>query len=194
MNTAWSRTDRCRTTGPAQMVDVLVTGGAGFIGSNFIRYALDAHTDWHITTLDKLTYAGRLENLSGVMDNPRHRFVKGDVADERVAPELVQASNIVVHFAAETHVDRSIRSAGEFIRTDVYGTFVLLEAARHATRLRRFVQISTDEVYGSVTEGSSRESDELRPRNPYSASKAGADRLAYSYWPTATGRPTAFQP
>ncbi len=166
------------------MMEVLVTGGAGFIGSNFVRHALASHPDWHITTLDKLTYAGRLENLRGVLDDPRHTFVKGDVADAAVAAPLVTAANIVVHFAAETHVDRSILSAGEFITTDVFGTFVLLEAARQAPALRRFVQISTDEVYGSVPEGSSREEDELRPRNPYSASKAGADRLAYSYWAT----------
>ena len=165
-------------------LEVLVTGGAGFIGSNFVRYALAAHPHWHITTLDKLTYAGRRENLHDVMDHPRHRFVKGDIADASIAGPLVRAANLVVHFAAETHVDRSILSAGEFITTDVFGTFVLLEAAREATALRRFVQISTDEVYGSVTEGSSRETDELRPRNPYSASKAGADRLAYSYWAT----------
>ena len=166
------------------MVEVLVTGGAGFIGSNFVRHALGEHRDWRVTTLDRLTYAGRLENLRQVMDDPRHAFVKGDVADPAVAAPLVQAADIVVHFAAETHVDRSILSAGEFITTDVFGTFVLLEAARRAPRLRRFVQISTDEVYGSVAEGSSRETDELRPRNPYSASKAGADRLAYSYWAT----------
>src|SRR6187401_2754178 len=166
------------------MVKVLVTGGAGFIGSNFVRYAIDAHADWHVTTLDKLTYAGRLENLKRVENNPRHRFVKGDVADAAVAAPLVRQSNVVVHFAAETHVDRSILSAGEFITTDVFGTFVLLEAAREAPALRRFIQISTDEVYGSVPTGSSRESDELKPRNPYSASKAGADRLAYSYWAT----------
>jgi dTDP-glucose 4,6-dehydratase len=166
------------------MVNVLVTGGAGFIGSNYVRHALAAHQDWHVTTLDKLTYAGRLESLKGVLDHPRHEFVKGDVADPAVAGPLATAAEIVVHFAAETHVDRSILSAGDFITTDVFGTFVLLEAARHNTRLRRFVQISTDEVYGSVAEGSSRETDELRPRNPYSASKAGADRLAYSYWAT----------
>ena len=166
------------------MVKVLVTGGAGFIGSNFVRYALETHPDWQVATLDKLTYAGRLENLKGVLDDPRHTFVKGDVADPAVAAPLVQDADIVVHFAAETHVDRSLLSAGEFITTDVYGTFVLLEAARQAPRLRRFVQISTDEVYGSVPEGSSTETDELRPRNPYSASKAGADRLAYSYWAT----------
>jgi dTDP-glucose 4,6-dehydratase len=166
------------------MVEVLVTGGAGFIGSNFVRWAHAAHPDWRITTLDKLTYAGRLENLREVMDSPRHRFVKGDIADAAIAAPLVRQSEIVVHFAAETHVDRSILAAGDFIHTDVFGTFVLLEAAREATRLRRFVQISTDEVYGSVPSGSSVETDELRPRNPYSASKAGADRLAYSYWAT----------
>jgi dTDP-glucose 4,6-dehydratase len=166
------------------MVNVLVTGGAGFIGSNFVRFALAQHPDWHVTTLDKLTYAGRLENLHDVKDDPRHRFVRGDVADAQVAAPLVRDADIVVHFAAETHVDRSILSAGEFITTDVFGTFVLLEAAREATHLRRFIQISTDEVYGSVPEGSSRETDELRPRNPYSASKAGADRLAYSYFAT----------
>ena len=166
------------------MVDVLVTGGAGFIGSNFVRYALDAHPDWHITTLDKLTYAGRMETLRDFIDNPRHRFVRGDIADADIAAPLVKECDIVVHFAAETHVDRSILEAGDFIRTDVIGTFVLLEAARSSSKLRCFVQISTDEVYGSVAEGSSVETDELRPRNPYSASKAGADRLAYSYWAT----------
>ena len=176
--------DPWRTTGRAKMVNVLVTGGAGFIGSNFVRYALASHNTWQVTTLDKLTYAGRLENLQGLLDHPRHSFVKGDVADPGVAAPLVKASDIVVHFAAETHVDRSLMSAGEFITTDVYGTFVLLEAAREAHGLRRFVQISTDEVYGSVPEGASLETGELRPRNPYAASKAGADRLAYSYWAT----------
>ena len=166
------------------MVDVLVTGGAGFIGSNFVRYALACHEDWHVTTLDKLTYAGRLENLKDVSDHPRHTFVRGDVADVNAVKPLVKAAEIVVHFAAETHVDRSLMHAGEFITTDVFGTFVLLEAAREAPGLRRFIQISTDEVYGSVAQGSSRETDELKPRNPYSASKAGADRLAYSYFAT----------
>ena len=165
-------------------VEVLVTGGAGFIGSNFVRHALAAHDDWRVTTLDKLTYAGRMENLHDLKDHPRHAFVRGDVADAAVAAPLVKAADVVVHFAAETHVDRSLMHAGDFITTDVFGTFVLLEAARESTRLRRFVQISTDEVYGSVPEGSSRETDELKPRNPYSASKAGADRLAYSYFAT----------
>jgi dTDP-glucose 4,6-dehydratase len=128
------------------MVDVLVTGGAGFIGSNFVRFALAAHDDWRVTTLDKLTYAGRRENLHDVLDHPRHEFVHGDILDAAVSAPLVVRSEIVVHFAAETHVDRAIQAAGEFIRTDVEGTFVLLEAARRATRLRRFVQISTDDV------------------------------------------------
>ena len=166
------------------MVEVLVTGGAGFIGSNFVRYALNHHQDWRVTTLDKLTYAGRRENLHDVIDHPRHTFAQGDIADRPVSGPLVEQSQLVVHFAAETHVDRSILAAGEFIRTDVEGTFVLLEAARRAKNLRRFVQVSTDEVYGSVATGASRETDELKPRNPYAASKAGADRLAYSYWAT----------
>jgi dTDP-glucose 4,6-dehydratase len=166
------------------MVDVLVTGGAGFIGSNFVRHGLAAHADWRITTLDKLTYAGRIETLQDVIADPRHTFVRGDIADAGTVAPLVARAEIVVHFAAETHVDRSIQAAGDFITTDVMGTFVLLEAARSAPRLRRFVQISTDEVYGSVAQGASLETDELRPRNPYSASKAAADRLAYSYWAT----------
>jgi dTDP-glucose 4,6-dehydratase len=166
------------------MVEVLVTGGAGFIGSNFVRHALATHSDWQVTTLDKLTYAGRLENLHDVIDDRRHRFVRGDICDPDLVRPLVVGSNLVIHFAAETHVDRSIQAAGDFIRTDVYGTFVLLEAARQAGALSRFIQISTDEVYGSVPTGASCETDELKPRNPYAASKAGADRLAYSYWAT----------
>ena len=166
------------------MVSVLVTGGAGFIGSNFVSYALKVHPDWQITTLDKLTYAGRRANLQEHDGNPRHQFVKGDVADPALTQELVKNADIVVHFAAETHVDRSIQSAGNFVTTDVYGTFVLLDAARTSSRLQKFVQISTDEVYGSVAKGSSTERDELLPRNPYAATKAGADRLAYSYWST----------
>ena len=166
------------------MVEVLVTGGAGFIGSNFVLHALTTHPDWRITTLDKLTYAGRMENLRDVMSDPRHRFVQGDVTDAAVAGPLVRDAEIIVHFAAETHVDRSLHEAGAFITTDVYGSFVLLDAARQAPRHRRFVQISTDEVYGSVDTGSSTETDEVKPGNPYAASKAGADRLPYSYWAT----------
>jgi dTDP-glucose 4,6-dehydratase len=166
------------------VTEVLVTGGAGFIGSNFVRWAHERHRDWRLTTFDKLTYAGRMENLQAVMASPRHRFVQGDICDAAVAGPLVAEADVVVHFAAETHVDRSIHDAGEFIRTDVLGTFVLLEAARASSRLKRFVQVSTDEVYGSVAAGHSVETDELRPRNPYAASKAAADRLAYSYFAT----------
>ena len=177
------------------MIEVLVTGGAGFIGSNFIRHALHAHPDWRVTTVDKLTYAGRLETLHDLLDHPRHQFVRADVCDERAVGPLVGRAAIVVHFAAETHVDRSLMSADAFIQTDVVGTYVMLEAARRAGALRRFVHVSTDEVYGSVETGASREGDELRPRNPYSASKAGADRLAYSYFasfgvPVVIARPS----
>ncbi|HVC18992.1 MAG TPA: dTDP-glucose 4,6-dehydratase [Vicinamibacterales bacterium] len=166
------------------MIEVLVTGGAGFIGSNFVRHALATHPDWHVTTLDKLTYAGRSDTLKDVLDDPRHAFIRGDVGDAALVGPLISRAHIVVHFAAETHVDRSISGALQFVRTDVLGTAVLLEAARAAGHLQRFIQISTDEVYGSVAEGASRETDELKPRNPYSASKAAADRLAYSYWAT----------
>jgi len=163
---------------------VLVTVRAGFIGSNFVRYVARAHPAWEILVLDKLTYAGRRENLTGLEDHPGFRFEKGDIGDPEAVANVLPGCDYVVNFAAETHVDRSLYDAGSFIMTDVYGTFVLLEAARRAPGLKRFVQISTDEVYGSVETGSSTESDPLLPRNPYSASKAGADRLAYSYWAT----------
>lgn len=163
---------------------VLVTGGAGFIGSNFAYHMASAHPDWGIVVLDKLTYAGRRENLSGLEGHPSFRFVQGDIADRDLVRSLMPGCRFVVNFAAETHVDRSLYDAGSFIQTDVYGTFVLLEAARDCRGLEKFVQISTDEVYGSVESGSSKETDALMPRNPYSASKAGADRLAYSYFAT----------
>lgn len=168
----------------SDLTKVLVTGGAGFIGSNFVSHALETYPEWEVTTLDKLTYAGRLENLQHLDGHPRHHFVHGDIADASVAAPLVMDADVVVHFAAETHVDRSLADAGDFVKTDVYGTFVLLDAARESTRLKRFIQISTDEVYGSVPTGASVETDELKPRNPYAASKAGADRLAYSFWAT----------
>jgi dTDP-glucose 4,6-dehydratase len=162
----------------------LVTGGAGFIGSNFVRFLANAHPDWPIVVLDKLTYAGRRENLADLEGRPGFEFVHGDIADPQAVARAMADCVYVVNFAAETHVDRSLYDAGSFIQTDVYGTFVLLEEARRTKTLRTFVQISTDEVYGSVETGSSRETDALMPRNPYSASKAGADRLAYSYWAT----------
>jgi dTDP-glucose 4,6-dehydratase len=163
---------------------ILVTGGAGFIGSNFIHYLARKHPDWRITNLDKLTYAGNLENLDGLETHSGYNFIRGDICDRDAVTALVADADVLVNFAAETHVDRSIREAGQFILTDVYGTFVLLEAARLSRRLRLFVQISTDEVYGAVMAGSASEETPLAPRNPYAASKAGADRLAYTYFAT----------
>jgi dTDP-glucose 4,6-dehydratase len=162
----------------------LVTGGAGFIGSNFTRQLAARRPDWEIVVLDKLTYAGRRENLADLEGRPGFSFVQGDIADKEAVAAVLPGCAYVLNFAAETHVDRSLYDAGSFIQTDVYGTFVLLEEARRAPGLKMFVQISTDEVYGSVESGSSRETDALMPRNPYSASKAGADRLAYSYFAT----------
>ena len=169
---------------PAVPTRILITGGAGFIGANFVHHVARAHPDWQIVVLDKLTYAGRKENLAAVEGRPGFAFVLGDIADPEVMARVMPGCQYVVNFAAETHVDRSLYDAGSFIQTDVYGTFVLLEEARRSQVLRRLVQISTDEVYGSVETGSSRETDALMPRNPYSASKAGADRLAYSYFAT----------
>ena len=163
---------------------ILITGGMGFIGSNFIRYMLKKYPNYKIINLDKLTYAGNPENLRDVENNENYKFVKGDICDTKIVGELMPKCDYVINFATETHVDRGIRDAGEFIKTDVYGTFVLLEFARRE-KIKKFVQISTDEVYGSVPEGkSSKEIDPLMPRNPYSASKAGGDRLAYSYFAT----------
>ena len=162
----------------------LVTGGAGFIGSNFVHYLLLKNKECQVINLDKLTYAGNLENLSDLRGEGRHHFVHGDIADANCVEEIFKNGvDIVVNFAAETHVDRSIADPSDFIRTDVYGTYILMEAARKYG-VQKFVQISTDEVYGSIESGSFKETDPLMPRNPYSASKAGADRLAYSYWAT----------
>ena len=166
------------------MTRILVTGGAGFIGCNFARHVAQARPDWEVVVLDKLTYAGRRENLADLEGRPGFTFVQGDIADKDAVAAVLPGCAYVVNFAAETHVDRSLYDAGSFIQTDVYGTFVLLEEARRCRDLKMFVQISTDEVYGSVESGSSRETDALMPRNPYSASKAGGDRLAYSYFAT----------
>jgi dTDP-glucose 4,6-dehydratase len=162
---------------------LLVTGGAGFIGCNFVRYMLGRQEDCEITVLDKLTYAGNLESLDDVWPDPRFRFVLGDVCDRDVVRDAIEGHDAVVHFAAETHVDRSILYAGDFITTDVFGTFVMLECAREAG-VRRFIHISTDEVYGSIAEGAFDEDCPLKPTNPYAASKAGADRLAFSFFAT----------
>jgi dTDP-glucose 4,6-dehydratase len=162
----------------------LVTGGAGFIGSNYIHYLLQKYgNEVHITNLDKLTYAGNLENLSAIEKESNYRFIKGDICDKDLVATLMPDIDIVVNFAAESHVDRSIGSPDDFIQTDVYGAFVLLEAARKSG-VEKFIQISTDEVYGSILKGSFKETDVLEPSSPYSASKAGADRLAYSYYKT----------
>jgi dTDP-glucose 4,6-dehydratase len=166
------------------MSHVLVTGGAGFIGSCFAHHAIRRHPDWQVVVLDKLTYAGNLANLRDLEGNPRYEFVRGDIAVRAdVEAAWGEGIDLLFNFAAETHVDRSIGDPEGFIRTDVYGAYTLLEVARERG-LKRFVQISTDEVYGSVATGASTEDAPLMPSNPYSASKAGADRLAYSYYAT----------
>lgn len=162
---------------------VLVTGGCGFIGSNFVRLVLAERPEWEVVNLDVLTYAGRLENLQDVSGDRRYRFLRGDICDGSVVAEAMAGCSLAVNFAAETHVDRSLLGAAHFIDTDIKGVMVLLEEARRVG-LDRFVQVSTDEVYGSIAEGSFTEEDVLNPRNPYAASKAGGDRLAYAYWAT----------
>ncbi len=167
---------------------LLVTGGAGFIGSAFVRNHLRAYPEDTVIVLDKLTYAGNLANLAPVADHPNYRFVRGDIADEALVTALMADVDIVINFAAETHVDRSILDPGRFIETDVKGTYVLLEAARRAG-VQLFCQISTDEVYGEVPVGAARETDPLAPRSPYAASKAGGELLVRAYH-TTYGLPT----
>jgi dTDP-glucose 4,6-dehydratase len=157
---------------------VLVTGGAGFIGSNFVHHMLKQHSDYAITVLDKLTYAGRKENLQDIWD--KIAFIKGDITKKEDIEKAAKNCDCIVNFAAETHVDRSIVEAGTFVLTDVLGVFNLAEAARKFD-IARFVQISTDEVYGHILRGKFKETDRLNPRNPYSASKAGAELLCQSY-------------
>lgn len=159
---------------------LLVTGGCGFIGSHFIHLALRNDADASIINLDKLTYAGRLENVADLKDEPRYKFVKGDICDGGLVRRLAKDADLIVHFAAETHVDRSILSAGEFAKTDVLGTQTLLEAAL-AGGHERFFHISTDEVYGSRMKGYFKEGDKLEPNSPYSASKAGAEMMVRAY-------------
>jgi dTDP-glucose 4,6-dehydratase len=163
---------------------LLVTGGAGFIGSNFVRMALtDKFPDFNVeqlTVLDLLTYAGDEENLKPVASDKRYKFVKGDIRDLELAKKLMQDADQVVHFAAESHVDRSIEGGSEFVSTNVMGTQVLLDAAK-SSNIKRFVHVSTDEVYGSISEGSWPEDHPLLPNSPYSASKAGSDLLVRAY-------------
>ena len=162
---------------------ILVTGGCGFIGSNFVRYVLSRYPHT-ITNLDNLTYAGNLENLAGVEKDPRYRFIKGDIAEAAdIEKAFADGVDIVVNFAAESHVDRSILYPDAFIRTNISGTYMLLEMARKRG-VKKFMQVSTDEVYGSLAEGKFREDTPLAPNSPYSASKASADLLAMAYYKT----------
>jgi len=164
-------------------MNLLVTGGAGFIGSNFIRYILDKYSDYRVINLDKLTYAGNLENLTGIDKDPRYAFEKGDICDKtRVQMCVVRYEiDMIVHFAAESHVDRSILGASEFVQTNVVGINVLLEVVKEL-KIKRFLQVSTDEVYGSLGDsGLFTEETPLHPNSPYSASKASADMLALAY-------------
>jgi len=163
---------------------LLVTGGAGFIGSNFIHYVLSKHPDWELMNLDKLTYAGNLENLKDVENSPRYRFIKGDIVDRELISDLLQDNiDAIINFAAESHVDRSILDASPFIETNVKGTQALLEGARQY-KLGKFIQVSTDEVYGSIQQGKFTEDSPLSPNSPYAASKAAADLLCHAYWKT----------
>jgi dTDP-glucose 4,6-dehydratase len=162
---------------------LLITGGAGFIGSNFVRYMLETHPDYQIINLDKLTYAGNLDNLKGLEDNINYSFIKGDICDKELVDGLVSDVDAIVNFAAESHVDRSITNPEEFVVTNVLGVANLLGACLK-NKVPRMLHISTDEVYGSIEEGSFRETDRLNPSSPYSSSKASADLLAMSYFTT----------
>jgi dTDP-glucose 4,6-dehydratase len=168
---------------------VLVTGGAGFIGSHFIRAVLKRHRQARVVNLDKLTYAGNLDNLKDVQDDPRYEFVLGDIRDKALVRKLFARVQGVVHFAAETHVDRSIYDAGEFVLTNVHGTYNLLDALRAFPGVEFFVHVSTDEVYGSRPGRAARETDPLQPSSPYAATKAAGDHLARAYHVTY-GLPT----
>ncbi len=162
---------------------ILVTGGAGFIGSNFARFLTGKYPDYRVIVLDALTYAGNMENLADLKGKKNFQFVKGDIRDKDTVDRIMKDCSSVVHFAAETHVDRSIMNADSFITTDVYGTYLLLESAKKYG-VEKFVHISTDEVYGEAVGKPSLEDDALNPKSPYAASKAGADRLVYSYFTT----------
>ncbi|WP_297471182.1 dTDP-glucose 4,6-dehydratase [Thermococcus sp.] len=160
---------------------LLVTGGMGFIGSNFIRYILEKHDDWEVINLDKLGYGSNPANLKDVENDPRYTFVKGDIADFELMRDIVKKVDAIVNFAAESHVDRSISSPEHFLRSNVIGTYTILEAIRKENPEVRFVHISTDEVYGDILEGSFTEKDALMPSSPYSATKAASDVLVLGW-------------
>lgn len=163
---------------------LLVTGGAGFMGSNFIHYILKKYPDYSVINLDKLTYAGNLDNLKDIENDPRYKFVKGDIADSKIVEELIPQVDAVINYAAETHVDRSILEPKEFAETDVIGTLTILNAIRQHGNKVRLVQISTDEVFGSISEGKFTEYSPFEPNSPYAASKAGGDLLCRAFWVT----------
>ncbi|MBC2702336.1 MAG: dTDP-glucose 4,6-dehydratase [ANME-2 cluster archaeon] len=164
-------------------MNLLITGGSGFIGSNFIRHMLEKYPNCKIFNLDKLTYAGNPDNLKDIENNPKYSFVRGDICDLAVVDKVMQNVDHVVHFAAESHVDRSIEDGSVFVRTNVLGTYTLLESAmKHG--IIKFIHVSTDEVYGSIKEGSFKETDMLTPSSPYSSSKASSDLIAQSYYIT----------
>ncbi|MBF0595546.1 MAG: dTDP-glucose 4,6-dehydratase, partial [Candidatus Omnitrophica bacterium] len=162
----------------------LVTGGAGFIGSNFVRLLYQSGENVSVRVLDKLTYSGNLANLKEFETRAGYEFIKGDICDEGVVRKAMDGVNVVVNFAAEVSVDRSIDDPQSFLKTDIVGVYTLLQQARQLPALKRFIQISTDEVYGHILEGSFHEASELKPRNPYAASKLGGERLAYSFFET----------
>src|SRR5262249_13465436 len=162
-------------------VTILVTGGCGFIGSNFVRHLLETDPEAHVVNLDKLTYAGNVQNLADLARHPRYRFVRGDIAERDHVRQAMRGADVVIHFAAESHVDRSIHDSGPFVRTNVLGTQVLLAAAREL-KVGKYVQVGTDEVYGSLgPTGYFTEETPLAPNSPYAASKAAADFLVRSY-------------
>ena len=166
------------------MANILVTGGAGFIGSNFVRYMVEKYSEYHIINLDALTYCGNLENLKDIEDKDNYTFVKGDIRDKAIVDELVEKSDYVINFAAESHVDRSIADPEIFIKSNVLGTQVLLNAAKEHG-VEKYIQISTDEVYGTLGKtGYFTEDTPLQPNSPYSASKAGGDLIARAYYET----------
>ena len=166
-----------------ERLNLLITGGSGFIGSNFIRHMLEKYPNCNIFNLDKLTYAGNPDNLKDIENNQKYSFVRGDICDPAVVDKVMQNVDHVVHFAAESHVDRSIEDGSVFVRTNVLGTYTLLESAmKHG--IMKFIHVSTDEVYGSIKEGSFKETDMLTPSSPYSSSKAGSDLIAQSYYIT----------